>query len=285
MINLRVGGVPERFNYPWHRSIKNGGFEKEGIKINWTDYSGGTGAMAEALRKDEIDLALLLTEGAVSFINKGDDFKIIQVYVESPLIWGIHVPYTSSISSTDDIRGCTYAISRYGSGSHLMSYVDADKRGWDTSKLEFEIVGNMPGAVESFKNNKSQVFFWEKFTTQPLVNSNEFRRIGVCPTPWPCFVLVARNKVIESDLKTLKKVSSIILNSTNEVKGDESENEAISEMYDLDLSQVNEWKSETQWSTNAQVSDRMIQEVFETLKKLDLVDGDFEASNFIARID
>ena len=35
---------------------------------------------------------------------------------------------------------------------------------------------------------------WEKFTTKPLVDTNTFRHIGDCPSPWPCFVIAVREE-------------------------------------------------------------------------------------------
>jgi hypothetical protein len=43
------------------------------------------------LRDGETDIAVILTEGIVKDIVAGNPSKIVQVYVESPLIWGIHV--------------------------------------------------------------------------------------------------------------------------------------------------------------------------------------------------
>jgi hypothetical protein len=44
------------------------------------------------------DIAVILTEGIVKIIAAGAS-KIVQVYVESPLIWGIHVAANSGYTS------------------------------------------------------------------------------------------------------------------------------------------------------------------------------------------
>jgi len=78
---LKIGGVPEHFNLPWHQAIEQGLFRNEGLEINWQDYPGGTGAMAKDLRSGDLDVAVLLTEGIVADIVKGNPSKIISVYV------------------------------------------------------------------------------------------------------------------------------------------------------------------------------------------------------------
>ena len=55
---LRVGGVPEHFNAPWHSAASKGAFTAAGLQIDWVDFPGGTGAMNKALRQGEIDVAL-----------------------------------------------------------------------------------------------------------------------------------------------------------------------------------------------------------------------------------
>jgi hypothetical protein len=36
---------------------------------------------------------------------------------------------------------------------------------------------------------KADAFLWERFMTEPFVQSGELKRVGELPTPWPCFVL------------------------------------------------------------------------------------------------
>ena len=57
MIRLRIGGVPEHYNLPWHMARKSGALQAQGIKPEWTDYYEGTGGMIQALNNDELDVA------------------------------------------------------------------------------------------------------------------------------------------------------------------------------------------------------------------------------------
>ena len=87
---LRLGGVPEHFNLPIHLAAERGDFAKHNIRIEWTDFYGGTGQMTKALRADAVDICFLLTEGIIADIIKGNPSKIISAYVKTPLTWGIH---------------------------------------------------------------------------------------------------------------------------------------------------------------------------------------------------
>ncbi len=61
MVDLKIGGVPEHFNYPWYLTLKNKEYQKHGINLRWKDYHGGTGEMCNALRTGETDIAIILT--------------------------------------------------------------------------------------------------------------------------------------------------------------------------------------------------------------------------------
>ncbi len=197
MKNVRIGGVPEHFNYAWYLALKQGHFKQHDINVRWKDYFGGTGQMTQALRNNEIDMAVILTEGIIKDITEGNPSKIVQVFVESPLIWGIHVAHDSTFKQLNELKGQRAAISRYGSGSHLMAYVNALHLEWNpTTDLQFEVVKNLDGAVDALSQQEADYFMWEKFTTKPLVDQKKFRRLGECPTPWPCFVIAVRDEFI-----------------------------------------------------------------------------------------
>lgn len=246
---VNIGGVPEHFNLAWYLTLKNGEYKAEGINLRWHDYHGGTGQMCKGLREGDIDIAVILTEGIVKDIIAGNPSRIVQTYTQSPLVWGIHVADKSNFNSIDNIKGTRAAISRYGSGSHLMAYVNAKNNSWDLEKdLQFSVIKNLDGAIEGLTNGDADYFMWEKFTTKPLVDDGIFRRIGECPSPWPCFVIAVRQEFIDNHKDDLETLLEIINNTTREFKHIPSIDRTISNRYDQDLEAVREWLSITEWS-------------------------------------
>lgn len=248
MKTIKIAGVPEHFNLPWHMCIENGEFEEVGINLEWTDVPEGTGKMCQMLRDGETDMAVILTEGIVKDINAGNDCKIVQVYVKSPLIWGIHVDANSTYKELADLKDKKPAISRKGSGSHLMSIVNAQNQYWDTSTLQFEIVNTIDGAVEALSSGKAHYFMWEHFMTKPLLDNGIFRRIADCPTPWPCFVIAVRNEVLEQQPKSIAQILEIINLNTQEFKMIPSIDKTLASKYNQKLEDIQEWLSITHWS-------------------------------------
>ncbi|WP_445736283.1 substrate-binding domain-containing protein [Mariniflexile sp.] len=249
MKKVNIGGVPEHFNLAWYLTFKNGEYKEQNINLRWKDYPGGTGDMCKALREKEIDIAVILTEGIIKDIIDGNPSKIVQTFIQTPLIWGIHVANDSPYRTIEDLKGKVAAISRYGSGSHLMAYINAENNKWDLKNdLDFKIVGNLDRAIESLQSGDSDYFLWERFTTKPLVDNGTFRHVGNCPTPWPCFVIAARKDFIESNKTDLKTILSIINKTTSEFKDIPSIDKTISNKYNQKLDDVREWLNITEWS-------------------------------------
>lgn len=284
MKKVNIGGVPEHFNLAWYLTLKNGEYKDKGINLRWHDYYGGTGEMNKALRSGKIDMAVILTEGIVKDIIDGNPSKIIQTFVETPLIWGVHVASDSEFKTIEDIKGRRAAISRYGSGSHLMAYINAKNHDWDLEKdLNFEVIKNLDGAIEGLTEGKADYFLWEKFTTKPIVDDGVFRRIGNCPSPWPCFVIAVRNEFIENNEDHLKIILDLINQTTSDFKSIPSIDKTIANRYEQELEDVQEWLSLTEWSQDV-MDKKTIENVQEQLFDLGIISKKVAYSELIHKL-
>ena len=270
MKTIKIAGVPEHFNLPWHLSLENKEFESQNIDLQWTDVPEGTGKMCQMLRDGETDIAVILTEGIVKDIVAGNTTKIVQIYVHSPLIWGIHVAAKSNYNTLKDIKNTKVAISRLGSGSQLMAYVNANNQGWETDKLQFEIVNTIDGAVEALTNGTADYFMWERFMTKPLVDKGIFRKIADCPTPWPCFVIAVRDEILEKEPKTIRKILDIINKKTIAFKSIPDIDSVLANKYHQKTADIQEWLSLTEWSQE-QLTEEMLNNIQNQLLKLKII--------------
>ncbi|MES2543298.1 MAG: substrate-binding domain-containing protein [Bacteroidota bacterium] len=276
MKTIKIAGVPEHFNLPWHLCIQNNEFQSEGIDLEWTDVPEGTGKLCQMLRSKETDIAVILTEGIIKDIVAGNESKIVQVYVESPLIWGIHVDAKSPYKQLSDLKNKKVAISRIGSGSQLMAYVNAHNQsridpGWKTDNLKFEIVNTIDGAVEALSKGTADYFMWERFMTKPLVDKGIFRRIDDCPTPWPCFVIAVRNEILDTCPEIIEKILEIINNKTVSFKDIPNIDSILALKYNQKIDDIREWLSLTDWSQN-QLNEGMLNKVQNQLLELAIID-------------
>ena len=276
MKTIKIAGVPEHFNLPWHLAIENGDFLAANINLEWTDIPEGTGKMCQMLRDGSTDIAVILTEGIVKDIVAGNPSRIVQIYVETPLIWGIHVAHNSKFQTLEDLKNAKVAISRLGSGSQLMAYVNANNQsrlnsGWEIDNLQFEIVNTIDGAVEALTNGTADYFMWERFMTKPLVDNGTFRRIADCPTPWPCFVIAVRDEIIENHPETIHKILEIINHQTRIFKEISNIDETLATKFHQKKEDIQEWLSLTEWSQKP-LSEEMLNNVQNQLLQLKIID-------------
>jgi ABC-type nitrate/sulfonate/bicarbonate transport system substrate-binding protein len=284
MKNFIIGGVPEHFNLPWYIALRDKKFNEKGINLRWKDYAGGTGQMCRALREKEIDMAVILTEGMVRDIINGSETKIVQVFVKSPLLWGIHVAANSDYENVSDLKGTEAAISRYGSGSHLMAFVNAENLSWDLKKdLNFKVIKDLDGALEGLPKGEGDYFMWEKFMTKPHVDNGIFRLVGESPTPWPSFVIAVRNDILENEAESVKAILEVINLVTSDFKTIPNIDEMIAKRYGQKIEDVREWLSLTEWS-DRQLTSKELENIQQKLLELDLIEAKIQKNNILENI-
>ncbi|MDX2190073.1 MAG: ABC transporter substrate-binding protein [Bacteroidota bacterium] len=277
---IRIGGVPEHFNFPWIYGINNKIFESYGIEVDWKNYPGGTGAMANSLKNNELDMAILLTEGAINFKLQNFPISIHQYYVKSPLIWGIHVNQNSKIDTIDQVFDKKYAISRRGSGSHLMAKLHAFEYGKEINEDQFVIVNDIQGAITSLTESRSDIFFWEKFTTKPYVDAKVLRRIGTFPTPWPCFVMVFRSEFYKANLVLIDRLLQIIENIVLTIRQLPNLSHIIANEYKLQVNDVETWLQSVEWASNSVIDNLELTRIANILKSANVVPDFVKDYNF-----
>ena len=270
MERVQIVGVPEHFNMPWHFAIEEGAFTDRGIELIWNDVPEGTGRMCQLLGSGETDLAIILTEGLCKAIHDGLPAKILQEYIETPLLWGVHVGCDSKYRAPADLEGRTAAISRMGSGSHLMAFVWARSMDWDPKELDFLKVNTLEGAITALTQGEADFFMWEHFTTQPYVDQNIFRRLADCPTPWPCFVIAASQRFIDEKEHLISHILEVINLYTLEFKRIPSIDRTFSNRYQIALEDIRAWMKVTRWS-QSQINMDILDNVINTLFDLNLI--------------
>lgn len=261
MDKIRIGGVPEHFNLPIHLAIEDGSFSAKGVEMEWITFDGGTGQMTKALRNNEVDCCILLTEGIIKDIIAGNPAKLISTYINSPLTWGVHTGHNNALQHYRNIYDQRYAISRFGSGSHLMAIVDATEADQKISEEQFVVINNLEGALASLTAGKSDVFYWEKYTTKPYVDSGLLRRVGEFITPWPCFMIAATEGILAASPQAVIRMLRVIHDACDTFMGDESNILKVAKRYEQKEKDVAKWFHSTEWAIHGWINNKMINNV------------------------
>ncbi|KAG1047882.1 hypothetical protein G6F43_009695 [Rhizopus delemar] len=275
---IRIGYVPEHFSTPLYIARDNGYFKETGVNVELVLCPGGTGEMTSKLQDRSIDLAIALTEGLVAGISKGQDwYKIVGTYVDAPLCWALSAGKESEHDSIETLRNSNCAISRYGSGSHIMAYVLADQRKWlekDKKPFEFNVLNNFKAMRDAVNEKKSDYFMWETFTTKPYHDSGEVKRIGQITPPWPAFLFAAHTDLLADKVKELKNVLGAIQRATTQFmeEKDDASVEKVIEILGYPKEDVSSWFETVHYAPkHHQVSRNAIEVTLSTLLKADVI--------------
>lgn len=247
-MNLRIGGVPEHFNLPWELALERHAFAHTGIDLDWSFYAGGTGAMTNALKRGDLDMAILLTEGFISAVHQGLEAHIVKVYIDSPLLWGIHTAADTNIQSINDDRAYNYAISRFGSGSHLMAMIHAHQRNAAIDENHWKIVNSLHGAVDSLVAHESDLFYWEPFMTRPFVHSGQLRKVGDFRAPWSSFLIVATDAAIAEKGDAMRAVLHTMNDFCRSFIKEESTLSHLTRRFAMNEAEAAQWLRDTEWN-------------------------------------
>ncbi|TKA64391.1 hypothetical protein B0A55_10375 [Friedmanniomyces simplex] len=205
---LRIGFIPEHFSTPLHFASTHFALDADLISEPL-----GTGALTARLKAplsddQAIDVAIGLTEGFVADLGKSKaaskdaGFGLVGTYVESPLCWAISTgAQRGDVGSVGDLKGKKVGVNRIGSGSYVMSYVLADQQDWLKKGEEpfgVEVIGDFAALRKSVRKEggekpATEFFMWEHFTTKHFWDNGELKRIGEIYTPWPSWMVAARD--------------------------------------------------------------------------------------------
>jgi len=283
---VRVAGVPEHFNAAFHLASARGLYAKQDVNFEWDMTPEGTGKMAQKLESGQVDMAIMLSEGAVARVAAGAPFKVVGTYVQSPLRWGIHVKKGSPLRTVADLKGKIFGVSRMLSGSHLMAHVLAHQQGWDAAvDAPLKIVHTLDGARKAMADGEIDAWLWEKFTTKHLVESGEWDIISEIPTPWPCFCFAASDKALAEKPEEIRKMVEATKTVAEEFKTNHagSTTSYVSEHHKLDTTDATEWLSGTEWACALQVDESTISKTQEALIAIGQLDKAVSYESIVSR--
>lgn len=283
-IQVNIGGVPEHFNYPWIFAKNMGMFNGLPFEIDWKDEPSGTGALCEQLDRGDLDIAVALTEGIIRHIALGSKSRLLGSFVSSPLIWGIHVPVDSDIQTIAQLQGRRYAISRKGSGSHLMACVDARGRNERISEEQWVVVGGIEGAIQAFNEHRADIFFWEKFMTKPHVVAGSLRSVGECLTPWPCFSLAINSKFEKKHPEIAEMIVSKMNVACRMFMYLPDAPQIIAENFNLTEADARSWFFSTEWQCDRIFSRKTIANALHYLKDAGLISHTPDIRNMVSTL-
>lgn len=223
-----------------------------------------------------------MTEGFVADLGKtaakkeSSAYKLVGTYVDSPLCWAVSAGSKSGLQDVSELKGKRVGVSRIGSGSYVMSYVLADQYGWlSSSKSPFEVVplGDSAALRNGVNDgNKADFFMWEHFTTKKYYDNGELKRIGEIYTPWPSWMIAARDATDKRLEDMAEKLNKGVLWFNEQRK--ESVDHITSTM-DYSTEDAEAWMKTVKFSDNVRgVDPEVVEDTIKILRKAGVLDGE-----------
>ncbi|KAL8998904.1 MAG: hypothetical protein Q9169_002123 [Polycauliona sp. 2 TL-2023] len=282
---LRVGYVPEHFSTPLY-------FAQHyfSLAADLIPFPSGTGHMVTALRAGNLDIAIGLTEGWIAAIAKDptvnentdtapkeNDFKLIGTYVETPLCWAISTGSDrEDIADVQDLKGKKVGVSRIGSGSYVMSYVLANREGWD-QPFECLPLHTFEALRKGVNDRTVDFFMWEYFTSKRYYSSDTLqpiKKVGEIYTPWSSWKIVARTPVIGTlELESFLDKVNMGIKYFQEHKDEAVQ--YISTTLDYEEEDAKEWMKTVRFPRDVKgVKANVVEETVKILRKAGVIEGE-----------
>ena len=296
-----LAAVPEQVNIPILLCMERHIFAKHGLEVVHRVVPEGTGKMLDLLESREVDVALTVTDGFIAGKAAGRRVNLAGVFVESPLIWAVAVsaqaPSGVALNQLADLipskklgalpNKCRFGISRLGSGSHTMAiYTGKHLLNLDRSSLEFVVTNNINGLRDGVHTDKFDAFMWETFTTKPLFDAGELKKLGEVVTPWPAFSFVS-SAHMEKDMQlSLKRrlFPALAEGVALFVGGGDDMIQRICQEHGHTEKDARLWMSSCKYAVNEGVAPMAIKRAamtfaIDVLREADLVPGGYDAQD------
>jgi len=284
---LRIGYIPEHFSTPLHFAQQHFNLNADLIPV-----PTGTGDLTKRLKTSDesqrLDVAIGLTEGFVADLGKsraageaesGAAYGLVGTYVDSPLRWAISTgKEREDVKNVEGLKGSKVGVSRVGSGSYVMAYVLADQHNWlsptsdDSKKDPFSVVpsGDFAALRRAVREQPTTAdfFMWEHFTTKAYWDNGELKRIGEIYTPWPSWMIAARDPSAVGAL--LEKLNEGI---QHYLKSEEESVSHITSTMEYSKEDAKEWMGTVKFAQDVRgVKSGVVDDVVKILRKAGVLD-------------
>lgn len=236
-----------------------------------------------------LDLAIGLTESWVGGMlncatTRPVPYRLVGEWVSSPLRWAIVTGHgRKRINHVKDLKYYNKAaVSRLGSGSHVMAMMLAQQEGWLPPKsdkpakkvLDIRPEGPFKNLVRAANNMRGDFFMWEHFTAKPSFTGLKARlkKIGEMYAPWPAWMIAAREDAFpEKNYEELKPVFEALNKGLAQFMGDKEKTVEMLGTGELECKygamDATEWINGMEFTNDVRgINVRTIEEVAEKLR-------------------
>jgi len=137
----------------WPIAVEAGYFKKYGIDLDLS-YINGSSTAVPALINGDIWITTVAGSAVVSAQAGGQDLVMIAGFLNKA-VWKVMAG--PGITSIDQVRGKTIAVTRIGNADYFAWQTIAARQGWKSDELKFVSANDVPGQITFLKTGNAQV--------------------------------------------------------------------------------------------------------------------------------
>ena len=153
-----------------------------------------------------------------------------------------------------------------------MSLAYAKGHGWEPTDKDFIVVNDLAGAVKRLQEPDPAVFLWEKFITASHVHSGLLRRFDEYRPSWPCFVVVARNEVLEEHAGAVQRLLKVVRDQARGLMEKKSAPDMVAQRYGMTVADAKEWFGGVRWNVEGKVDSKALAEACMVMETMGLLE-------------
>ena len=138
----------------WPIAVEAGYFKKYGIDLDLS-YINGSSTAVPALINGDIGITTVAGSAVVSAQAGGQDLVMIAGFLNKA-VWKVMAG--PGITSIDQVRGKTIAVTRIGNADYFAWQTIAARQGWKSDELKFVSANDVPGQITFLKTGNAQVW-------------------------------------------------------------------------------------------------------------------------------
>jgi ABC-type nitrate/sulfonate/bicarbonate transport system substrate-binding protein len=172
-----------------------------GVPVRLVEMQGGSGDVAAALARAEIDIGIGLTESLLAAAATSAGIRVLDTLVSSPLRWAVPTRLGGDARTVEDLRRRRVGVTRKGSGSHLAWLALAQEREWERGEpVDLVELGSFHALIHALAKNEIDAFAWEYSLARQIVTTFRFAIPEAVRTPWPSFIVCGLDHVATGEL-------------------------------------------------------------------------------------
>ena len=136
----------------WPVALEAGYFDKHDVNFS-LKYVQGSLTSVQALQAGDLDMTEVAGSAVVGARSAKTDIVMTAGFLNY-MVWRIMA--VPSITSVDQLKGKTVAISKVGNADQFAWYTLAEKKGWKPTDFQYAPAGNPPGQVALMSRGDAQ---------------------------------------------------------------------------------------------------------------------------------